>query len=326
MNMMTMQYKEDAERQVRDLRLDIGIHLEPKIHTMDKKLVINVAVCGAFLTKEHNPSEAVTPKEIAENVIESYKAGASIWHVHTRDEQGRFETNPDLTRETLDRVLDQCPDMLLSHTGHADPTAQGVDRIKPLVDPLVEASQKYGREYIHSVVIAPYVRAYNIQMNRGLLQGIVNFLQSRNVKPEFQIHNYPCILHVDKWLIEENVLDKPYLMNLIAGYHGYEISAPTAPDPWGQLYFMSMMNLLPEGCVIGATIGGRNWLPMITEAIILGVDCVRIGMEDAVYMYPHKDEMISHCADTVTKVRRIAEELGREIATPKEARKVLGID
>jgi uncharacterized protein (DUF849 family) len=52
---------------------------------------------------------------------------------------------------------------------------------------------------------------------------------------------------------------------------------------------------------------------------------VRAGMEDGPYMYPHKDDLIKSSAETVTKVRRIAEELGREIATPKEARAILGL-
>ena len=58
------------------------------------------------------------------------------------------------------------------------------------------------------------------------------------------------------------------------------------------------------------------------EAILSGGH-VRAGMEDSIYMYPHQDDLIKSSAEVVTKIRTIAEELGREIATPKEARKIL---
>jgi len=61
------------------------------------------------------------------------------------------------------------------------------------------------------------------------------------------------------------------------------------------------------------------------EGILTGLGHVRAGMEDGIYLYPHKDDLIKSSAETVTKVRRIAEELGREIATPKEARQILGL-
>jgi 3-keto-5-aminohexanoate cleavage enzyme len=60
-------------------------------------------------------------------------------------------------------------------------------------------------------------------------------------------------------------------------------------------------------------------------AIMMGFDMVRVGMEDSVYMYPHKDEKIRTSADAVRKIRTIAEAMGREIATPDEARQILGI-
>jgi 3-keto-5-aminohexanoate cleavage enzyme len=77
--------------------------------------------------------------------------------------------------------------------------------------------------------------------------------------------------------------------------------------------------------VVGISAGGRNWLALSTFAILLGVDFVRVGMEDHLWMYPHKDEKIKRCADATKKIATIAKELGRDIATPEEARKTLGI-
>jgi len=303
---------------------DVSIHLEPRIPTMDKKLVITVAVNGAFQTKAHNPYIALTPPEVVEQVIESYGAGAAVWHVHLRDETGLLDNKPEIVQGALDQVLDKCPNMIFSHTGHAS-EGEGLERVRPLVDPLTEAGRGNGRRYIETSVIAPYTRVYNARMTRSILQDTVTYLQSKGVKPEFQVHNYACIHHVNEWLLQPGLMEKP-IMNLISGYHGYDFSGPNGPvDPWGHLYLVNMLSMMPPGSILGATIGGRNWLPMTNLAILLGVDSVRIGMEDACFMYPHKDDKIRRCVDVITKVRRIAEELGRDIATPAEARQILGL-
>lgn len=312
-----------VSKRERHLQWITSIHLEPPDKTMDKKLVINVAPTGAFIKRVQNPNQAYTGEEIARHVIESYKAGASMWHIHIRDKEGAPTEDVKDVLNALDMVLDQCPDILLSHTSHANPEFKGAEMLKPLVEPLLEAGAKKGRKYIHTVVIAPYARGY--AMDEALLRDIITYLQSRGVRPEFQIHHYDCIRHVQEWLLKDGLLQRPYVMNLISGYHGPDYSGPTGPEPWGRLYLMSMMNVLPGECVIGATIGGHSWLPMVVEGIMLGVDCVRIGMEDTVWMYPHRDEKIKNCADVIRKVGNIAKELGREIATPAEARKILGV-
>ena len=81
-----------------------------------------------------------------------------------------------------------------------------------------------------------------------------------------------------------------------------------------------------EKSSLGLVAAERNWLPVTVLGIMLGINSVRIGMEEPVYMYPHKDELIKKNVDCVNKIKNIAHELGREIATPAEARKIMGID
>ena len=299
-------------------------HLDPMNRTMDKKLVINVAPSGVFIKRQQNPNQPYTAQEIVPHVIESYEAGAAVWHMHLRDKDGVPESRPQVFIETIDRVLDECPDIILSHSSHAGGIKEGTAGLRPRCDPLIEATAKYGRKYIETVVIAP-ARVDVQPMNEPILKEMVHYLQAHGIKPEFQGHNYTCIHHVNLWLIGPGLLSKPYVINLISGYHGYDYFGPTAPDSAGYLYLMSMMQSMPEGSVVGATIGGHNWLPLTIFAIMLGTDCVRIGMEDTLWMYPHREEKITRCADVVKKVATIARELGREIATPMEARKILGL-
>src|ERR1035437_5101308 len=141
----------------------VPIHLDPEDHTMDKKLVINVAPTGAFIKRHQNPNQPYTPEELAREVISSYKEGASVWHIHIRDEEGVPDNDPETVLRALDLVLDECPDMLLSHSSHVDDTKKGADMLRPLVDPLLAMGKKRGRQYIHSMVIAPYPRRYDME-------------------------------------------------------------------------------------------------------------------------------------------------------------------
>ncbi len=298
---------------------------EPRSPTMDKKLVITVATTGGFLKKEQNPNQPYLPEEVASQAIEAYKAGAAIWHVHVRDKDGYLvHKDPGPNIEAIDIIKSECPDMLMSQSRFIDPTKHGAEGIKPLVEPLLAAGAKTGRSYIDTMVIVPAQTGLT-RVDKSSLVDVIQYLQGHGIKPEFQIFHYVCIDNATGWLIQPGILQKPYIMNVLSGAHGHYFVGPTMPEPWGHTYLMTMMSQVPQGSVIGATIGGRNWLPLTVDAIMLGVDCVRIGMEDAMWMYPHKDEMIAKSADVVKKIVTIARELGREIATPAEARQILGL-
>ncbi len=134
-------------------------------------------------------------------------------------------------------------------------------------------------------------------------------------------HNMEAIHNIKEWLIKPGILEKPYVISMGPGMHN---TGDTYPDPWGLLYIVNMMQTLPEGTVSSLSVGGRNWLPLSAFGIILGVDDIRVGMEDHLWMYPHKDEKIKSSADETRKIVNIATELGREIATPAQARKIMG--
>ncbi len=296
---------------------------EPKIAGSGKKLVLTVATTGAFIRHEHNPAQPYFPEEIANHVIKSYELGAAVWHVHTRDAAGNLSTDVSTIIEAADLVLEKCPDILLSQTGHWDMTKRGADGVKDLVEPLLEEDAKRGRKYIHTLVVNPATVGRQ-QMDRTDVQDVVTYLAARGIVPEFQNHDARAIWNVQSWLIETGILKPPYVMNLLMGYHGARFTGCTGPDPWGYVQLMTMMAMLPPGSVIGATVGGRRWLPLTAAAVLFGADCVRIGMEDAIWLYPHRDVKISHSAEAVRKIAAIAHELGRDVATPAEAARILG--
>jgi 3-keto-5-aminohexanoate cleavage enzyme len=154
----------------------------------------------------------------------------------------------------------------------------------------------------------------------------VKYLEANGVRPEFQGTSYQGIKDVLDWLIAKDLVKDPPLMNIMMGFHGFCHGSPLGPDPWNYIYMMTMQQTLAPNSVKGVCAGGRNWMPFVTLAMMLGFDMVRVGMEDTVYLYPHREEKIQTSAQAVRKVVNVANELGREIATSAEARAIMGID
>jgi 3-keto-5-aminohexanoate cleavage enzyme len=301
------------------------IDKEPPLTGMKKKLIINVAPTGSFTMKDQNPWQPVTMEENVNAVVDSYRAGASLWHVHARAEDGLPTKDPKIFKETIDRVFDKCPDIVTSVIPYADYGSQGVDQIKPMVDYLTGAGPQYMRSAPLFITTVSFSQKFAYIVTKELLTSVVKYLDEHNVKAEFQGINYSGLKDVYDWIMEPGIAGKPYVFNLMAGFHGFNHLSPCSPDPWNYVYLMSLQQTIPSGAVMGFCAGGRNWLPFTAMAIVLGFDIVRVGMEDAIYMYPYSEEPIKSCADIVSKVAIIARELGRDVATPKEARQIMGL-
>jgi len=228
----------------------------------------------------------MTADEIVHSVIEAYHEGASVWHVHARKDDGTPSRDPAVIQEIEDRVLEKCPDIIFSSNVRADMTKEGVDCIRPIVDGLTERGQKTGKHYMHTAVIPPYNRPTKI--NRKNLREIITYLQDRDIRAELQIHNYESIHHVKDWLIEDGLLKKPYLNNLCMGFHGHDYSSPQKIP--GSAIYAYLFEPAANDSISGLIVGGRNWLPLMTVALTQGVDTVRVGTEDTVWLYPHSDE------------------------------------
>ena len=312
------------------------IHLQPKNPTMDKKLVVTVCPNGTIITRDQNPKQPYTPKQVAEQAVAAFKEGAVEAHFHARDAEGYSLSDAEPYIETIELISKECPDMIMCPSISITPKKAGgglyeVETTQTMIEDLV----KRGKQFIETTIITPvsYISPRPIKpgeqqapgstVTREKMVAETEFLQSKGIKPDYMCHNIEGIENVKEWIIEPGIYQKPHLLCLGHGMH--KPSIQTYPDPWGMIYLMTMIQYLPKDCVWGASIGGRNWLPMTVLAIMLGVSYIRVGMEDASWLYPHKNDLIESNAQVTRKVVTIARELGREIATPAEARAILGI-
>ncbi|MEW6601199.1 MAG: 3-keto-5-aminohexanoate cleavage protein, partial [Nitrospirota bacterium] len=306
-------------------------HLEPRITTLEKPLVIGVDVVGARITRPQNPHIPITPEEIAREVVESVHAGATIAHVHVRDKQGFATEEPALNKQVWDIVFNEVgDDIVTSNHIMYDRTVRGLAMFKGYIDPLVEWNPKYLQAA--AVVTSDFSEmrgplAYNISDEE--LTQLVTYLEERGVKPELQMYAHGSLARIEHALLHgTSMIRRPIWINMHLGKHH---SPPVSIDP---LSYIEVINwytyvkaaLTKEDVVLGIYVGGRNWLPLTVLAVMMGADVVRVGMEDCLYMYPHKDDLIASNRSTVEKIVAVAEHLGRPVANRAQTRKILGFD
>ena len=303
-----------------------SLHREKPHMTMGKKLIINVAPTGAFTNREQNPGQPYTMEENVKAAVEAYKAGAAVWHVHAREASGLPSKDPYVLKETIARLLDKCPDMVTSVIPYVDYNEQGLGIIKRCVDVLTAAGPEYMQSAVLLIQTTGFSEKFTYSVTQKTLTDQVKYLEEHGVRPEYQSTSYQGTKDVLDWLVDTGIAKAPPLMNIMTGFHGYSHGSPLGPDPWNYIYMMTMQQTFPAKAVKGVCAGGRNWLPFSVMAMMLGFDMVRVGMEDTVYLYPHREEKIQSSAQAVRKVVEIAQQLGREIATPAEAKRIMGVN
>lgn len=273
-----------------------------------EKLIITAAITGSGATKKDNPNVPYSPEEIANEIVRSYEAGASIAHVHVRDPQtGEPSFELEYFKETRDRVRARCDILLNFTTSSFNLTGERVmerrvatTSLGPELCTLDIGSMNYrNRIFINP----PEWGAYCAKV-----------AQARNVKPEIECFDAGHITLGMK-LINQDVLDPPFLFQMCLGTDG---GMPATPKN-----FLFMMEFLPKNNVVWTALGiGRTEFPMATMSILHGGH-VRVGFEDNLYL--SKGVLAKSNGELVEKVVRIARELGREVATPEEVRKLLNI-
>jgi 3-keto-5-aminohexanoate cleavage enzyme len=281
------------------------------------KLIITAAVTGGeYVSKATTPYVPSTVDEIVSEVVASVDAGASIVHLHAKDpitgEAFSGDPNPIL-KEYVERIRDET-DVVINLT-----TGGGRVRNPPEVwDRLVEARCKLGSEMM-SLNMGTMNRwaehpTGEIFLNTvTMLERWCGFMVKHGVKPEHEVYD-TGMLNVCKGIAEKGIVPEPlHVQFVMVGRTGF------LPNPRMLQY---CVDLLPNNWSWSVCALGRNQIPMATVAMVMGGH-VRVGFEDNVYL--RRGELAKSNADLVRKVANIANELERPIASPNEARRVLGL-
>jgi len=322
------------------------IELEERIDTLDKPIVIECASPGwqpdVWPPEDAYPEGELPPnyteagdvrypavpcsiEDQAETLIEAVEAGCATTHVHPRDPEDCLGTDDvGLLAEIYDRVFEAVDPVTVQHSWQLTDD-NSIDYVSMAEEKLAAADGS--NDYIQaSIVLWPPFDYYPENYTERMAEG-VEFYREHDIKPIHKVRSQYNTRKLRRELERTGLLDEDPL----CVFHdmGHPFGWPLDQDPWMPIEMISSLEgtkqRFPDDTVIGVCSGGRNWLPITMEAIVRGVDYVRVGIEDYYWMYPHRDEVIQHNIDCVRKVVKMCEVLGREIATPDQAREILGI-
>lgn len=268
-----------------------------------EKLIITAALCGAETTREDNPNLPLTVEEIAEAGIEAAHAGASILHLHMRDKEGKASQDPALFEEAMSLIKRESDVILQFSTGGAVGMAIeeriGPLSLKPEMATLTTGTVNFGDEVFYNPPL--YVEAFAQRM------------KELKIKPEVEVFEAGMIRNA-LYLVKKGLLEEPLHFDLVMGVPG-----AIGGEARDLLY---LVESLPPSSTFTVAGIGRYELPLGAMAIILGGH-VRVGFEDNIFY--QKGVLAKSNAELVARMKRISQEIGREVAAPKEARKILGL-
>lgn len=281
-----------------------------------EKLIISVALTGAQQGKEANPNLPEQPEEIIQQAIECREVGAAIVHIHARDREGKPTADPGVFKEISDGIMAKTDLVICLSTGGAAKISLQerigmIPALKPALSSLNIGSTMTGRYDFEN---EKWLSDFTLSQSYAELELIARTMLEAGTKPEIEIYD-PGMINNALLFEKIGAIVKPMHFSFIMGIPG-QINTPT---PKHLLY---LSETLPEGStwqVIGI---GIHQFPMVTMGMLLGGH-VRVGMEDNLYIA--RGVMAENNAQFVEKTARIAREIGRPIATPDEAREILGL-
>jgi 3-keto-5-aminohexanoate cleavage enzyme len=270
-----------------------------------EKLIITAAICGAEVMKEHNPAVPYTIEECVREAKSAVEAGASIIHLHVRHDDGTPTQDKARFKAVMDAIYRECPNVIIQPStggavGMTDDERLQPTELNPEMATLDCGTLNFGGD--------------DVFMNtENTIKYFGQRMIERNIKPELEVFD-KSMIDMALRLHSKGFIVKPMHFDFVMGVNG-GISG-TLRD------FVFLRGSIPADATYTVAGIGRFEFPLAMAAIIDGGH-VRVGFEDNVFI--SKGVLAKSNGELVAKVVRMARELGRDIATPDEARKILGI-
>ncbi len=268
-----------------------------------EKLIITAALTGAEVTREHNPNLPISPEEIAAEAYRCFQTGASLIHLHVRNDDETPTQSKEVYRETISLIKEKCEVIVQVSTGGAVGMS-AEERLQPVyLEPematLSAGSVNFGSDvFINSP-------AY--------LEKFARMMQEHNVKPEIEVFEVGMINNALQ-MVKKGLLSEPLHFDFVMGVPG--------GIPASLKNLLHLVESIPTGSTWTVAGIGRHELPLGTAAIILGGH-VRVGFEDNIFY--EKGVLAESNAQLVERIARVAAIQSRPLATPDEARLILGL-
>ena len=296
------------------------------------KVIISCAITGSIHTPSMSPYLPITPKQIADQAVDAVAAGAAIVHLHARDpNDGRPTQDKEIYSQFLPEIRDRCDGIINITTGAGlgmsiEERLAAANWAKPEI-----ASMNMGSFNFNISGAAGRIKEFKYAWEKPYLASTTGFILSntfdqmeRGMKElgdhgtrfEFECYDVSHLYNLAHF-VSAGLVKPPFFIQSIFGILG-----GIGPDPENLMHMKATADrLFGDEYYLSVLGAGRHQFPLVTMSAILGGN-VRVGLEDNLNL--GRGQLSPSNAASVAKIRRILEELSLEIATPDEARAMLG--
>lgn len=266
-----------------------------------EKLIITVAPIGSIPTKTQTPHVPVTTAELIQDAYDCFNAGASLVHIHARDKDQKPSHDFDFFSEAVSGIRNKCDMIIQISTGGRASQGQETRGRALAIDGVEMASLNTGSVNFAN---SAYVN------EPALIEYLAKVMLDRGIKPEIECFDFSFISNgLD--LLKKGLLKPPLHFNFVMGLKG--------ALPYSLANYVHLMQTIPAGSTWTVSGVGQAQLPLALPSLITGGH-VRVGLEDNIY---YSKGILASNVQLVERIVRLARELGREVATPAEARAIL---
>ena len=270
-------------------------------------VVIAVAITGSVPRKKDNPAVPILPREQVESTREAYEAGATLVHIHVRNDDETSSSDPERFRQVQEGVRELCPGMIVQFS------TGGRGR-----DPSQRSSALYLRPDMASLSTGSVNFPTIVYENHAsLVEDMAGKMKEFGVRPEIEIFDLSH-LHGARRLADKGLLDERPHIQFVMGVQ----NALPAEERLLYILLAEARHLFPASTWTAAGIG-RHQAPVMEWALARGADAVRTGLEDNIRIT--KDRLAKSNGEMAQLAAETVRRHGRRVATPEEARAVLGL-
>lgn len=292
---------------------------------MSGKIILTIAPTGGMAHKSQNPHLPTQPDEIAEDVYRCYNAGASIVAIHARRPDGLATCNPAIYKDINRRIREKCDIIINNSTGggvHGDLTEGSENGSYP---ELLWNERVKGMEALAEMCTLDPTTIICSFENRELLmhtspsrcEELARSMQARGIKPEWEVFSPTHLVQDVARLLDMGFDKPPYFINIVLNAHnGFQ-----GAMPYSARNLQMMTDYLPNDSIFCVSGIGNAQLPCVANALLLGGH-VRVGLEDNLYYGPGRK---ASNIELTERAVRIIRELGYDLASPEEARAIIGL-
>ncbi|MGA2464114.1 MAG: 3-keto-5-aminohexanoate cleavage protein [Thermodesulfobacteriota bacterium] len=299
---------------------------------MKDKVIITAAITGSIHTPTMSSYLPITPKEIADEAVRAYEAGAAVCHIHARDPKtGMPSPDLNLFKEIMTSIKSRCNVVIcISTGGGAGITIE--QRVAPVkfykpelasfnagsinfaLFPLISRYKEWKFEWEKERLAMSEDSIFSNTFKS--MREYCAIFNETGTKPEFEIYDAGMVNNV-AFMIQAGYIKRPVYIQFVMGVLG-----GITPSPENLLFLVDYARRQIGDFVFSVCVAGRAQFPICTQSLLIDGNC-RVGLEDNLYV--EKGVMAKSNAEQVTKMVRIAKEFGIEAVTPDEARKILGL-